>query len=98
VPAGRLEAGDEVHYTIRVRNPGTEAVTDVQVIKRMPEGVQFIDGSAVGPACDVEYSTDGGQTFAPEPPAERFTHLRWSLRRSLPPGATALLRFRATFH
>jgi hypothetical protein len=30
-------------------------------------------------------------------PAGGFTHLRWSLRRPLPPGATALLRFRATF-
>lgn len=97
VPADRLSAGDELHYTIRVRNPGTEAVTNVQVIKRMPEGVQYIDGSAVGPACEVEYSTDGGQTFAPRPKAEGFTHLRWTLRRPLPPGATALLRFRATF-
>lgn len=98
VPADRLSAGDELHYTIRVRNPGTEAVTDAQVVKRLPEGVLYIDGSAVGPACDVEYSADGGRTFAAKPPADGFTHLRWSLRRPLPPGATALLRFRATFH
>jgi uncharacterized repeat protein (TIGR01451 family) len=97
VQADRLSAGDELHYTIRVRNPGAGAVTDVQVVKRMPDGVQYIVGSAVGPACDVEYSTDGGQTFTVKPPAEGFTHLRWSLHRPLPPGATALLRFRATF-
>lgn len=97
VQADRLAAGDELHYTIRVRNPGAGVVTDVQVVKRMPEGVQYIDGSAVGPACDVEYSADGGQTFTVKPPAEGFTHLRWSLRRPLPAGATALLRFRATF-
>lgn len=97
VPADRLAAGDELHYTIRVRNPGSEAVTGVQVVKRMPEGVQYIAGSAVGPACDVEYSTDGGKTFAAKPSVPKFTHLRWSLHRPLPPGATALLRFRATF-
>ena len=97
VTADRLAAGDELHYTIRVRNPGSEAVTGVQVVKRMPEGVQYLDGSAAGPACDVEFSTDGGQTFAAKPQAPQFTHLRWSLRRPLPPGATALLRFRATF-
>ena len=97
VQADRLSAGDELHYTIRVRNPGNGVVTNVQVVKRMPDGVQYIDGSAVGPACDVAYSADGGQTFTVKAPAEGFTHLRWSLRRPLPPGATALLRFRATF-
>lgn len=97
VQADRLFTGDELHYTIRVRNPGGGVVRDVQVVKRMPDGVQYIDGSAVGPACDVEYSADGGQTFTARAPAEGFTHLRWSLRRPLPAGATALLRFRATF-
>jgi uncharacterized repeat protein (TIGR01451 family) len=97
VQADRLAAGDELHYTIRVRNPGARFVTDVQVVKRMPDGVQYIEGSAVGPACDVEFSADGGQTFTVKAPAGGFTHLRWSLRRPLPPGATALLRFRATF-
>ncbi len=29
VPAGRLEAGDEVHYTVRVRNPTSNPVNDV---------------------------------------------------------------------
>jgi len=97
VVADRLSAGDELHYTIRVRNPGPEAVTGVQITKRMPQGVQYIDGSAVGPDCDVEFSTDGGASFGSKPPQGEYTHLRWTMRRPLPPGATALLRFRATF-
>lgn len=97
VPATRLAAGDEVHYTLRVTNPGKEPVTDVQVTKRMPQGLQFIPGSAVGPASVVEFSVDGGTTFTARPKGGEFTHVRWSLRRPLPPGATALLRFRATF-
>lgn len=97
VPASRLAAGDEVHYTLRVTNPGKAAVTDVQVTKRMPQGLHFIPGSATGPASLVEFSSDGGTTFAARPAGGEFTHLRWSLRRPLPPGATALLRFRATF-
>jgi uncharacterized repeat protein (TIGR01451 family) len=97
VPATRLAAGDEVHYTLRVTNPGKEPVTDVQVTKRMPQGLQFIPGSAAGPASLVEFSADGGMTFTPRPKSGEFTHVRWSLRRPLPPGATALLRFRATF-
>jgi uncharacterized repeat protein (TIGR01451 family) len=98
VAADRISAGDELHYTIRVRNPGTEPVTDVRVTKGMPQGVQYLEGSAVGPACDLEFSTDGGVTFASKPTDPHYTHLRWILRRPLPPGATALLRFRATFH
>jgi len=97
VPAGRLEAGDEVHYTVRVRNPTSNPVNDVQVTKRLPFGLHYLPGSATGPACDIEFSADGGKTFAARTPAGDFTHVRWTLRRPLPPGATAMLRFRATF-
>ena len=98
VVAQRLDAGDEVHYTIRVRNPGTEPVLDVVVTKRLPFGLTYIPGSAVGPACEIELSADGGATFVPaDRKAASYSHVRWILRRPLAPGATALLRFRATF-
>jgi uncharacterized repeat protein (TIGR01451 family) len=99
VAATRLDAGDEVHYTIRVQNPGDEPVLDIVVTKRLPFGVVYSPGSAVGPACDVELSSDGGATFAPatRKAAANYSHVRWILRRPLSPGATALLRFRATF-
>jgi uncharacterized repeat protein (TIGR01451 family) len=97
VPAGRLEAGDEVHYTVRVRNPGSNPVNDVQVTKRMPFGLHYLPGSATGPDCSIEFSSDGGVTFAAKPAGGEYTHVRWSMRRPLAPGATALLRFRATF-
>ncbi len=97
VPASRLAAGDEVLYTLRVTNPGKAPVTDVQVTKRMPQGMQFIEGSAAGPASLVEFSADSGATFLAKPQGGPFTHVRWTLRRPLPAGATALLRFRATF-
>ena len=101
-----------MHYTVRVRNPGEEPVSDVVVTKRLPFGVRYQTGSATGPACDVEFSVDGGSSFVkPElprtgsgkksvrkpVPAPEYTHVRWVLRRPLAPGATALLRFRAVF-
>ena len=95
--ARRLSAGDEIHYTIRVRNPGQQPVRDIQVTKRMPFGMQYLPGSAAGPASDIEFSTDGGRSFQAQPETDDYSHLRWNLRRPLPPGATALLRFRATF-
>lgn len=97
VTAQRLVAGDEVHYTLRVRNPGKAPVTGIQVTKRMPAGLQFVPDSAVGPACDVDYSVNGGASFQAEADPLQLSHLRWTLRRPLAPGATALLRFRATF-
>jgi uncharacterized repeat protein (TIGR01451 family) len=112
VPAGRLGAGDELHYTIRVTNPGKEPVTDIVVTKRLPFGVHYIIGSAVGPGCKVEISIDGGTTFTAPPkpganaasnrstrriPPADYSHVRWIFGKPLAPNATALLRFRATF-
>lgn len=110
-PATRLSAGDEVYYTIRVRNPGKAPVTGVVVTKQLPFGVHYMRGSAVGPACEVQFSVDGGTTFdraarqgsgvdgkpSRAMQAADYTHVRWILSRPLAPGATALLRFRATF-
>lgn len=109
VPAGRIRAGDEVHYTIRVTNPGRRPVSGVMVTKRLPFGLTYIGGSAVGPAATVQFSVDSGESFAtatalevrtgratrPAVPAD-YTHVRWLLKRPLAAGATALLRFRAT--
>jgi uncharacterized repeat protein (TIGR01451 family) len=108
VPARRLSAGDQVHYTVRVHNPGKTPVSDIVVTKRLPFGVRYEPGSATGPACEIELSADGGRSFArPEPsggrqgqqaaPTPQYTHVRWVMSRPLAPGATALLRFRATF-
>ncbi len=96
-PVGRLEAGDEVHYTIRVRNPGKQPVTDAQVTKRLPVGLHYLAGSASGPSCTIEFSTDGGSTFTAQRKDADYTHVRWTLQRPLAPGAIALLRFRASF-
>jgi uncharacterized repeat protein (TIGR01451 family) len=97
VEARRLEAGEEIYYTIRVRNAGKEPVTDVVVTKRMPFGVDYVAGSATGPDCDVELSADNGATYSPGGKPGEYTHVRWICQRPLAPGATALLRFRAIF-
>jgi uncharacterized repeat protein (TIGR01451 family) len=97
VEARRLQAGEEIYYTIRVRNAGKESVTDVVVTKRMPFGVDYVTGSATGPDCDVELSADNGATYSSGGKPGEYTHVRWLCQRPLAPGATALLRFRAIF-
>ncbi|MCE3286049.1 MAG: hypothetical protein K0R70_2305, partial [Steroidobacteraceae bacterium] len=70
IPARRLNAGDELHYTVRVRNPGEAPVSDVVVTKRLPFGVRYHHGSATGPACKIQFSADGGATFATPAPSK----------------------------
>ena len=109
-PADRLTAGEEIHYTVRVTNPGKQPVSEIIVTKRLPYGVHYLSGTATGPACEVQFSSDGGNTFAkperssggskkaPRKSATvEYTHVRWILGNPLAPGATALLRFRAKF-
>ena len=86
VEARRLVAGEEIYYTIRVRNPGKEPVTDIVVTKRMPFGVAYVTGSAAGPACDVEFSDDNGATYCAgrQSPANSRTSAGFSSIRSLP--------------
>jgi uncharacterized repeat protein (TIGR01451 family) len=111
VPASQVRLGEQVHYTLQVRNVGSAAVVDAVVVRPLPHNTRYISGSAVGPGADVSFSIDGGATFAEaqrltintyvgptrRATADEYTHIRWRLRHPLAPGATALLRFRAEF-
>jgi uncharacterized repeat protein (TIGR01451 family) len=101
-----LDIGDEVQYTIRVTNPGTEPVGELVVTKRLPVGLHYVPGTAVGPDCEVLVSDDGGHEFRGATGGRgshyidrkiEHSHLRWILAGPLAPGATAILRFRAVF-
>jgi uncharacterized repeat protein (TIGR01451 family) len=109
VPASRLAQGQVVYYTVKITNPTPVFANKVQVSQMIPANTSYLVGSAAAPGADVEFSVDGGQTFAPagelkladgvtRAPPERYTHIRWRLRNPLAPGATALARFRATFN
>lgn len=109
VPASRLAQGQVVYYTVKITNPTPVFANKVQVSQMIPANTSYLVGSAAAPGADVEFSIDGGQTFAPagelkladgvtRAPPERYTHIRWRLRNPLAPGATALARFRATFN
>jgi uncharacterized repeat protein (TIGR01451 family) len=110
-PATAIVQGTTVYYTVRIHNPTPAMVRDVVTVQRIPVNTSYVLGSAAGPAAEVTFSVDGGQTFAAEgdlrivepggtgrkPVAMDYTHIRWRLRNPLAPGATALARFQAVF-
>jgi uncharacterized repeat protein (TIGR01451 family) len=107
-PATKLSQGQVVYYTVRITNPTPVFANKVQVSQLIPANTTYLPGSAAGPGAQIEFSIDGGQTFGrPEDlkqadgtraPPTRYTHIRWTLKNPLAPGATALARFRATFN
>jgi len=109
VPADRIVPGDQVLYTLVVRNSGAEPVASPTVIEPVPEHTRYVADSAVGPGAKVSYSVDGGRTFdrteklsvqgsdghqRPAVAAD-ITHIRWQLKNSLQSNSVAFVRFRA---
>ena len=111
VPARLLEQGQVVYYTLRITNQSTVPLRNVAVVQPVPANTTYVPDSAAGPGAAVSFSVDGGKTFGPADSlmievegsrqlaqASQYTDIRWQLRNPLAPGATALARFRATFH
>lgn len=108
IPARTLSQGQVVYYTLRITNPTPVFANNVVVSQMIPANTTYLPASAAGPGADVEFSIDGGQSYAraedlkiadsgTRAPPDKYTHIRWRLRNPLAPGAMALARFRATF-
>jgi uncharacterized repeat protein (TIGR01451 family) len=109
LPADHVVAGDEVIYTLEVRNVGPAPVDDYTFTTAIPAHMVYVADSAVAPGADVSYSVDGGRSYdVPEKltvhgangkqraaVAADYTHIRWIMRNRLKRGSMALARFRA---
>jgi uncharacterized repeat protein (TIGR01451 family) len=107
--ADHVVSGDEVIYTLELRNVGPTAVDDFVFTTPIPEHMVYVADSAVAPGAEVSYSVDGGRSYdAPEnltvhgangkqrpAVAADYTHIRWILRNRLKRGSMALARFHA---
>jgi uncharacterized repeat protein (TIGR01451 family) len=109
VPANRLVPGDQVVYTLEIRNPGRTAVRNPIVTFAVPSHMMYVADSATGPGAEVRYSVGDGQFFdRPEnlrvsdadgharaaKPGE-YTYIRWQLKNTLKSKSVAFARFRA---
>ena len=108
VAADAVVPGERVVYTITFRNIGEEPAENVVITNPIADSLTFVDGSAFGPGMDIEYSIDGGVTYAaasdlvvseagvdrPAGPKD-FTHVRWVMQTELAAGAQGIARFAA---
>jgi uncharacterized repeat protein (TIGR01451 family) len=108
-PANRVVPGDQVIYTLEIRNPGRTAVRDPIVTYAVPSHMMYVADSATGPGAEVRYSVDDGHFFdrpenlvvrdadghARPAKAYDYTHIRWKLRNALKSKSVAFARFRA---
>ena len=97
-PATRVAPGDEVIYTLEIRNTGAVTVRAPTVVYPVPAHMKILADSATGPGTEVNFSVDGGHHF--EPPDEHvapeaYTHVRWSFKNNLKANSVAYVRFRA---
>jgi len=109
VAAERVLPGEKVVYTITFTNVGAEAADNVMITNPIDASLTYLNGSAFGVGMRIEFSADGGQSFAGQgdlrvatesgeraAEAADYTHLRWTLVEALPPGETGVARFAAT--
>lgn len=106
----RLRPGDVVRYTLTFTNPTQGEVRDVVLHNPLPAGLVFIAGTATASRDDarLEFSIDGGATYAAEPmvevvengrtirrpaPPERYTDIRWTVTGQIQPGAQVVARY-----
>lgn len=108
VAADVVVPGETVYYTITFTNISDEAADNVVITNPIADDLVYVDGSGFGPGADMQFSVDGGKTFAvPQEltvtadgvmraaKASDFTHVRWVMKNSLDAGAQATARFAA---
>lgn len=109
VEALNVIPGDEVIYTIYYSHIGNEPAENVFITNPIPEQLVYQDGTALGGNTVITFSVDGGQTFnTPEnlkvkntegkmiqaKPTD-YTHIRWTMAKSVLPKDEGFVSFRA---
>jgi len=108
VAANTVVPGERVVYTITFKNISDEPADNVVITNPIAETLTYVDDSAFGPGTKIQFSIDGGQSFAEREtltidengdirPAETqdFTHIRWVMQQELAAGAQGVARFSA---
>ncbi len=108
IPADTVVPGETVYYTITFTNVSDETADNVVITNPIAADLVYVDGSGFGPGTEMQFSVDGGQSFATADSlsvtedgvaraaeARDFTHVRWVMKNDLDAGAQATARFAA---
>lgn len=108
VPADVVVPGESVIYTITFTNISDRPADNVVITNPIAEDLMYVDGSAFGPGMEIQFSVDGGATFASaddlnvtedgevrKAESKDFTHVRWVMQNDLEAGAQGTARFAA---
>lgn len=108
VAADVVVPGEVVFYTITFTNISEETADNVVITNPIADDLKYLDGSGFGPGTNIQFSVDGGQTFATADEltvtedgvtraarANDYTHIRWVMKNNLDAGAQATARFAA---
>jgi uncharacterized repeat protein (TIGR01451 family) len=109
VPVEKVVPGNEVVYTVSATNVCDSDADKVVIDNPIPEHMNYVAQTAMGPGTDVTFSVDGGFNYGTPQSlsmanadgtrrtaaAADYTHIRWVMRNPLKPGAVAYARFRA---
>lgn len=106
VAAEVVVPGETVYYTITFINTSDESADNVVITNPIENHRLYVDESAFGPGADMQFSVDGGTTFAvakeltvtengePRSAESRdYTHIRWVMKNNLAAGAQGTARF-----
>lgn len=106
--------GDVLRYRLTFSNGTDRALRDVVLSNPIPETIRLVGGTVRSSRDDaqVEYSADGGQTWAAEPmeevlvegrrvrrpiPPDRFTNVRWTIPGWVQPRDTVTAEYDTRF-
>ena len=109
VAKAKVLPGDEVIFTTTYTNTGKQPADKVVITNPMPEHMDYVDQSAEGKGPTIEFSVDKGKTYGTpdklmitdaqgktrKAGPKDYTTIRWTLVKSVPPGGTGSVSFRA---
>ena len=96
---------DTLRYALTFTNREPRAIRNVVFENPLPAGLVLLGGVTTSAGARVEYSIDGGRTYAERPmvsvmegevrverPAARgaYTHIRWTITEAVAPGALVI--------
>ena len=105
----RILPGDEILYSVRFRNTGTEPATDIVITNPVPEHMILKPVTIHGEGTEVTLSIDSGKNFGRQdelfvveedgtkrpPKPEEYTHVRWTFSKEIMPEEQGSVGFSA---